>query len=217
MMQAPSPPLPPPSMPLSMGTPVGSIIAFAGEVYGSSKLNAGATNTERWGWLLCDGRQLHRAKFPELFAVLGYRYRRAGESESGPLFRVPDLRGYFLRGVESDDWVPDESDERHTSDGTTVKAPCVGSIQDCAFQIHEHTYDQPVASGVQPGQGAEDKTFTINGAVTGSVVAQPSGENAQKAQPLTSNTETRPRNVSVHYLIKFATGHWPIGAPFAPF
>jgi hypothetical protein len=198
-----------------MATPVGSIIAFAGEIYGAGSSEARATNPERWGWMLCDGRQLHRAKFPELFAVLGNRYRQASDPQSGPLFRIPDLQGYFLRGVEPKGWTPDESDTRHTSAGVVVQEPCVGSIQDCAFQIHEHTYDQPVAAGVQPGQGAEDKTFSINGAVTGSVVAQPPSDNAGTKPPLTSNTETRPVNVSVYYLIKFASGRWPIGAPFA--
>ncbi|MGX9697259.1 phage tail protein [Janthinobacterium lividum] len=78
----------PPQFPLRPGfgdTPVGTVIAFAGAT-------AGAT-IEAWGWMLCDGRMLDSASYPELYAALGYLY-----GGSAGQFQLPDYRGCFLRG-----------------------------------------------------------------------------------------------------------------------
>ena len=60
-------------------TPVGAVIAYAGGT---------DVTVEAQGWMLCDGRMLDVAPYPELFAVLGYRY---GGSEAR--FQLPDYRG----------------------------------------------------------------------------------------------------------------------------
>ncbi|MDR3256058.1 MAG: phage tail protein [Endomicrobium sp.] len=62
--------------------PVGEIISFAG-------------NNVPDGYLPCDGRELDAFGFPELFKSIGTRWG-AG---SGTNFKVPDLRGVFLRGT----------------------------------------------------------------------------------------------------------------------
>lgn len=58
--------------------PVGSIVAFAGDVTKNV--------IESSGWMLCDGRMLNAAQYPLLFAVIGYRY---GGSDGQ--FRIPRL------------------------------------------------------------------------------------------------------------------------------
>ena len=45
-------------------------------------------------WLVCDGSLYSTTLFAELFAAIGYAH-----GGSGTEFRVPDLRGYFVRGV----------------------------------------------------------------------------------------------------------------------
>ena len=60
-------------------TPVGAVIAYAGGT---------DVTVEALGWMLCDGRTLEPELYPELFAVLGYRY---GGSEAR--FQLPDYRG----------------------------------------------------------------------------------------------------------------------------
>lgn len=74
--------------------PVGVIIAYGGITAPS-------------GWLMCDGREYDRTNelYADLYAVIGIRF---GERVAG-MFNVPDLRGYFLRGLEnvpSDCFVP---------------------------------------------------------------------------------------------------------------
>ncbi|WP_255423232.1 phage tail protein [Undibacterium sp. CY21W] len=46
--------------------PVGSIVAFAGDVTQNI--------IEPSGWMVCDGRTLNVAQYPVLFAVIGYRF-----------------------------------------------------------------------------------------------------------------------------------------------
>jgi hypothetical protein len=45
------------------------------------------------GWLKCNGALVSRLAYPQLFAKIGYTYGGAGND-----FRLPDLRGEFLRG-----------------------------------------------------------------------------------------------------------------------
>jgi microcystin-dependent protein len=51
------------------------------------------------GWLLCDGStQSRTGQYSPLFAVIGTTYENAGDS--GSVFRLPDYRGMFLRGLD---------------------------------------------------------------------------------------------------------------------
>lgn len=62
--------------------PVGVVEAFAG---------SNAPN----GWLICDGSQVSRALFPELFSVIGTTY---GSGDGFSTFTLPDLRGRTIAG-----------------------------------------------------------------------------------------------------------------------
>src|SRR5688572_22131276 len=100
---------------MSNEAPVGTVCPFAGQVHPvSGGVNSVWANTpcgggspapgkaadaplnhlEAQGWMLCDGRKLGTADYPELFAVLGYLYGKAG---NGDQFLIPDYRGLFLR------------------------------------------------------------------------------------------------------------------------
>ena len=69
-----------------LGLPTGSITAFAGSSAPTS-------------WLLCYGQTLVRATYPDLFAVIGTTYNTGGEA--GTDFRLPDLRGRTVAGVDN--------------------------------------------------------------------------------------------------------------------
>ncbi len=83
--------MPKPAIP---STPIGSVLAFAGEITGPD--NAARDNRtqdnrtgaliETLGWMACDGRSLPVQQYPELFNVLGYRY--GGKDE---VFNIPDI------------------------------------------------------------------------------------------------------------------------------
>lgn len=51
------------------------------------------------GWFECDGREINMTDYPELFNILQYNYSDVIE---GSLFKIPDLRGLFVRGLDHD-------------------------------------------------------------------------------------------------------------------
>lgn len=54
-----------------------------------------ATNTPPDGWLLCNGKEVSRTAYAELFKVLGTSVGAAGSSS----FKIPDLTGRFPLGT----------------------------------------------------------------------------------------------------------------------
>lgn len=74
--------------------PAGSITAYAGD-------------TPPDGWLLCQGQELSKTEYPELYAAIGDGWNTATNPTSGAAyaapaagsFRLPDFRGSFLRGA----------------------------------------------------------------------------------------------------------------------
>lgn len=62
------------------GIPIGAVMYYA------------ASNVPV-GWLKCDGALVSKNAFPHLFSKIGYTYGGVGND-----FRLPDLRGEFLRG-----------------------------------------------------------------------------------------------------------------------
>jgi len=63
-------------------TPIGVVLPFAG---------SGAPS----GYLICDGQEISRTEYPELFKVIGTTY---GEGDGSTTFNVPDLIDKFIQG-----------------------------------------------------------------------------------------------------------------------
>ncbi len=187
--------------------PIGSVVAYAGQVLPvsdrpieswadpdcRSTSNAAPRSDddapwlliEAQGWMACDGRELAINEFPELFGVLGYLYGRGDGT-----FRIPDYRGLFLRGVDAGAGLDPGAAERRPPKGGDGIAGGVGSQQCDAFQDHQHDYQQvPVAGTSAQGSGAG---VGAQGVPTTGAIA-----------PARAEVETRPRNVAVHFLLKF--------------
>ena len=71
--------------------------------------------------LECNGAEISRATYPELFAVIGTTY---GAGDGSTTFKIPDLRGEFVRGLDNGRGVDAERG--------------LGSGQDDARQGHGH-------------------------------------------------------------------------------
>jgi microcystin-dependent protein len=186
--------------------PVGSVVAFAGQVQPVSDQPNAAwpaktcqgsgsgsdTNSqsspviliEALGWMVCDGRSLEATRYPELFGVLGYLY--GGKDGT---FSLPDYRGLFLRGVDAGSGMdPDTSQRTATQGGSTAG---VGSMQCDALQTHQHNYEAvPVAA-------------TSEGGDAGGAPGTQTPTSAPVSPARVSQNETRPKNVYVHYLIRY--------------
>lgn len=142
------------------------------------------------GWLECDGSTKSQSLYHQLYAAIGSTWATCakqdgtGGSYSSPsagTFRVPDLRGVFLRGAGT------SSDSSGANDVTVTLA----AFQDDAFKSHKHTYTYA------QGSGGSNYFITRNNPNT-SIEA----DIDTSAQGSTGGTETRPRNVGVKFIIK---------------
>ena len=140
--------------------PAGSIFPYAG-------------NIEPPYWLLCDGREVLRSVFPELFAVIGHSFG-APPSGTGSHFLIPDLRGRMplgrdnMGGTGANRVTATAADSLGGFGGTESK---VIPIQN----LPEHEHDLQGAAGAQyyairdvPGIGAGEVTAITYDAPTGS-------------------------------------------------
>ena len=147
--------------------PVGTIVAFGCDPASLPP-----------GWLLCDGSQFNQTKYPDLYAA-------RGNSNT-----VPDLRGYFLRGLDTTGNVdPDGS-------GRTIMSQQpdeFGTHQHKIWpmQLSQHYYHFSDDAPGWPYVGDVDASNHIN---TGPPTDAGSGA-------AIGGKETRPKNVAVHYLI----------------
>jgi microcystin-dependent protein len=142
--------------------PIGTVIAFAGAVPPK-------------GYLLCDGTSYSRITYEDLYAVIGTIYG----SLDGATFKVPDLRGEFLRGVDSG---------RGIDTGRAL-----GSSQ--ADELKSHTHRIIGSAGGENTDAYNPSTGVCSansyyGIFGGGI------EN-------TGGSETRPRNVAINYCIKY--------------
>ena len=165
--------------------PAGMVIAYMGKVENLDGL-------AKLGWLVCNGAAVSRKTFPDLFAAIGTTYGGDGS----PNFNLPQLQGFFLRGVDTTGKQdPDSGDRTSPIPGVQTKVgPVVGSVQGFAIQNHLHHWwnifsfvgDRGSDLSVQLGEHSPVK-------------------GTEPAQPTTmydgGGSETRPSNVYVYYLI----------------
>lgn len=159
---------------------------------------AGQALIEATGWMVCDGRTLWVSKYPELYGALGTLYGHEGEGT----FKIPDARGLFLRGVDSGSGMDPDAGERTAANGTG-RSNGVGSVQCDAVQDHVHSYQaapEPTVLGETGDSATSPGLATATGrpAKPGTV-----SETKPDGSPIRTSRETRPRNIAVHYLIRF--------------
>ncbi len=179
------------------GVPPGTIVPFAGP---KSKIPA--------GWLYCDGSSYaSTGMYGALYNTIGYSWG----NNSGN-FRVPDLRGYFLRGVSDGTTIDPDRASRTAKYGGGNTGDAVGSYQSDIYQNHDHT-------GVVTGAGTHihalgSRGFETNGATgadgshdDSSITTNSGGGGHTHGVTINNSTtggsETRPENASVIYIIKY--------------
>lgn len=107
--------------------PAGMVMHFAGAAAPS-------------GWLECDGSAVARADYADLFSAIGTTY---GAGDGSTTFNLPDLRGEFLRGLDS---------------GRGVDADrALGSAQEEAYKSHSH-----IGSSSNTGSHTHTASVTVN-------------------------------------------------------
>lgn len=199
--------------------PVGTVVAFAGQTQG------GGVPT---GWLLCDGSEVSREQYPELFASVGTIY---GGGDRATTFNLPDYRGLFLRGVDDPDGRggkgpagrdPDAGERLNmktnepagdtvgTVQGDATRAPNNPFVTD-ADGAHEHVvlWSRDGGGGLPGVRHAFQTSTNRYGKTTiprqeDSRQPEVDGAHIHAIDPRTGDKETRPKNASVNWIIKAA-------------
>ncbi|MDK2956535.1 MAG: hypothetical protein PWQ57_2031 [Desulfovibrionales bacterium] len=154
------------------GAPTGAVLAYGASLPPD-------------GWLECDGSALSRTTYADLYAVIGTTFGYTSSST----FKLPDLRGEFLRG-----W-----DHGRGVDADSSRA--LGSAQ--AYAIENIT-------GRFQGVSSEDRVAASGVFRLGSTYAG-AGANPQTkyvmefdaSRMVNTSTETRPANTAVMYVMKY--------------
>jgi len=134
------------------------------------------------GFLKCNGAAISRTTYAALFTSIGTVF---GIGDGTTTFALPDLRGEFIRGAD---------DGRGIDSGRVF-----GSSQLDAMQGHGHNIRNYV-SGLGGG-GSPIPYNWASGTTNANIVREPVS-NGGNGTPRTA-PETRPRNIAMHYWIKF--------------
>jgi hypothetical protein len=168
--------------PLKDGSYPGEIRVFAGEIPPD-------------GWLECDGQEYPDTKYPKLSAVIGDLWGSTLPNH----FRVPDLRGLFLRGWNhgKQDSVNDPADPDAGNRNLRPGAPGgskdhVGSWQGDELLSHQHSTNRKARWG---DKFADDIGFSADNG------EHPHGPFNIDTTPYGGH-ETRPRNAYVMFCIR---------------
>lgn len=155
--------------------PVGTIIALAG-------------STPPAGYLECDGAPLSRASYAALFAAIGTTYTQT--TDAADKFRVPDLRGEFIRG-----WDHGRGADKDRAIGSSQKAT----------RVYRRNY---FPSGWQ--NAMYDRDHRASADIDGAIEVISAGTTGRSNSALRGLTDgkldgvrVRPRNVALLYAIKY--------------
>lgn len=177
--------------------PVGTVMAYAGEW--------DDTREKSTNWMLCNGRTIKKTDFMELFEALKPDARKYELNESEGTFRLPDLRGMFLRGLDVEGKRDPEGAKRF-----------VGSSQDPSLAKHRHhvkleggSHEHIVkfTAATQRNEGGDDTDE--DGARNADFNFKVEGDGSHSHDGFTDtdggSDETRPLNIAVHYIIKVSS------------
>jgi len=175
------------TMELSDYATVGGNLFVEDEIYrqgvnirGTGEIIAWAGDTNPSYALTCDGAAVNRTTYADLFSVIGVMY---GNGDGSTTFNVPDLRGYFLRGMDGGRGIDPDRASR-TDRGDTTTGDAVGTVQGDQYKSHRHGADTS-STDVGSNNWASGDPF-----------------GATYYTDYSGGNETRPDNIYVLYCIK---------------
>lgn len=177
------------SQPSSGGNPIGTIIAYP----------AAKIPTE---YLKCDGAEIERAEYAELFEIIGETY---GAGDGSTTFNLPDLRGEFIRGLDEGREIDSGRVLGSGQKGTLTAVDAVVLPNNTVKQLTTVAVQVPSASTdyneIRKDSGM-DMIDIDNYARTGATFQSPADTGTVFAPVSVGMGATRPRNVAMIYCIK---------------
>ena len=117
-----------------LGLPIGAILPYAGA-------------SAPYGFLFCDGGEVERGKFSDLYDIIGTTYNGSDPLVGVNTFRIPDLRGRFALGRDNMD------------NGITVPNSTGGYVEGGGGVIGRVSGTEP--QNVGQGSGASTQTLLV--------------------------------------------------------
>lgn len=178
-----------------------------------------AMNSAPSGWLAADGTAVSRTIYAALFAAIGTTY---GTGDGNSTFNLPDLRGIFVRGINS-----------QTISGVTYSGGTIGTKRGDSVGPHTHSGsvenhqhniianatgssatwntinidNNDYLAARAESTGTSNWSYTLRGVSTSATLGLTSSNGAQTitttSQSPVGTTETRPANIALLYCIKF--------------
>jgi hypothetical protein len=173
---------------LDMLVPIGTIMAYGGDVRKKEIIDQLGDE----GWLVCNGNQVKRNEYPELFKAVGVSF---GAGDGKTTFHLPDMRGRFLRGVDHSKGMDPDAGSRSPAAPGGNTGDAVGSVQDDTVGKHRHMV---YSDGCNQGQ--MEYGFKKGGQGGSQPGSWHSRRTAQFGEGI--GHETRPKNISVNWIIK---------------
>lgn len=168
-------------------TPVGTIVPYSGDA------ETQRDTLQQAGWLICDGAILTKVDYKDLFDTIAHAFG----SPDADTFRLPDLRGLFLRGVSSDSGNDPDAKSRTALQDNGNTGNAVGSFQNWATGKPINPFSATIPKN-KIGNSKLDKGACVDDA------GRYRNENGYGETDGTGgDEETRPINVYVYYLIKW--------------
>ena len=164
---------------ISAKQPIGSLILSP-----LSNLQASTGFSE---WLLCNGQNVSRTTYQNLFSRLSTTF---GVGDGSTTFTLPNYQGLFMRGMGS-----------QTINGTTYTGVSVNNAQQDSIQNHQH--------GPQNGSylGTQTSASNSGGYLSSAGLQRPNQYNFDNTGTIAvsgrvNSDETRVVNVGIYYYIK---------------
>jgi len=150
-----------------------------------------ATSTAPSGYLECDGSAVSRSTYSALFAVTGTTF---GSGDGSTTFNLPDLRGEFVRG-----WDNGRGVDSGRNIGTSQADATAKNGLSLTDPGHEHNLKATQFGGASLGHLESN---AVEGQSTGLLTAAAETTTETTGITLSGDSETRPRNVAMMYVIK---------------
>ncbi len=180
-------------------------VAYNATLYPAGMISpfAGPVENIPYGWMLCDGSEISRSEYANLYNAIGVCW---GIGDGSTTFNLPDLRGMFLRGVSGDSGNDEDADGRivlNDNGGNTGNQ--VGSYQIDAIRNITGSF------GLEDcwcGEGT-DAFRRINSQGSHGNWWESYGANRKAtyefdaSRVVSVGSDNRPKNVYVNYIIKY--------------
>lgn len=211
----------------------GLITPYAGDITDAAAFRSAT------GWALCNGDTIVRATYADLFTNIGTAWDQCYNpltgaqysAPSGTDFRLPDLRGAFIRGVGAPTGLDAVTLAGYQSNKTKTNGIALTATNGLSVAANNHTHDGSglyamlgrsgsstmywrEASGVSAWTATLSTATTIAGSsasrTEGTFVGGNTGYNSSGTTIGIGNgdSETRPNNVGVNYIIKLYNDIW---------